>query len=74
MKFEALISGQIQLAIEKIQEEIQNRGAADVFKWWLFMATDIIGELSFGESFHMLETGKVKAIAIGLAFESKCFY
>jgi hypothetical protein len=32
---------------------------ADVFKWWLFMATDIIGELSFGESFRMLEAGKV---------------
>lgn len=40
-------------------EEIQNRGATDVFKWWLFMATDIIGELSFGESFRMLEAGKV---------------
>jgi hypothetical protein len=25
----------------------------------LFMATDIIGELSFGESFRMLEAGKV---------------
>lgn len=40
-------------------EEIQDRGATDVFKWWLFMATDIIGELSFGESFRMLEAGKV---------------
>lgn len=40
-------------------EEIQTRGATDVFKWWLFMATDIIGELSFGESFRMLEAGEV---------------
>lgn len=35
------------------------RGAADVFKWWLFMATDVIGELSFGESFRVLEAGEV---------------
>lgn len=35
------------------------RGAVDVYKWWMFMATDVIGELSFGESFRMLEYGKV---------------
>lgn len=31
----------------------------DVFHWFLCMATDIIGELSFGESFRMLETRQV---------------
>lgn len=31
----------------------------DVYHWFLSMATDIIGELSFGESFRMLETGEV---------------
>lgn len=30
----------------------------DVFKWSLFYATDIIGELSFGESLRMLESGE----------------
>jgi len=40
-------------------EEMKTRGAADVLKWWLFMASDIIGELSFGESFHGLEHGEV---------------
>lgn len=40
-------------------EEMKARGAADIFKWWLFMASDIIGELSFGESFHALEQGEV---------------
>jgi hypothetical protein len=39
--------------------EMRVSGREDVFKWWLFMATDIIGELSFGESFRMLEAGKV---------------
>jgi cytochrome P450 len=49
------IEANVNLAIQRIGEELQKRGAADVFKWWLFLATDIIGELSFGESFRMLE-------------------
>lgn len=48
------------MTISRIAEEMQSRRVADVFKWWLFMATDIIGELSFGESFRMLEAGEVK--------------
>lgn len=39
--------------------ELTDHGVTDVFKWWLFMATDIIGELTFGDSFRMLEIGKV---------------
>ena len=39
--------------------DLTAHGATDVFKWWLFMATDIIGELTFGDSFRMLEIGKV---------------
>jgi hypothetical protein len=31
---------------------------SDVFKWNLFLATDVIGELAFGESFRMLQFGK----------------
>ncbi|KAJ9486076.1 hypothetical protein VN97_g7272 [Penicillium thymicola] len=55
---EYLITDRVKMTISRMAEEIQNRGATDVFKWWLFMATDIIGELSFGESFRMLEAGK----------------
>jgi cytochrome P450 len=58
-RLEPLIGEKIRLAVRRICEEMESRGAADVFKWWLFMATDIIGELSFGESFGMLESGKV---------------
>ncbi|KAJ5110639.1 hypothetical protein N7532_001174 [Penicillium argentinense] len=54
---EPQITSRVLYAIERITEEMESRGAADVFKWWLFMATDIIGELSFGESFRMLEAG-----------------
>jgi cytochrome P450 len=56
---EALIENRVHMAISRMAEETRSRGVADVFKWWLFMATDIIGELSFGESFRMLEAGEV---------------
>ncbi|KAF5878449.1 putative benzoate 4-monooxygenase cytochrome protein [Botrytis fragariae] len=55
---EVFIRRNIDLAVKGITEEMSQRGAADVFKWWMFMATDVIGELSFGESFKMLESGK----------------
>lgn len=47
------------MAINKITMDLKAHGVTDVFKWWLFMATDIIGELTFGDSFRMLEIGKV---------------
>ena len=46
------------LAVEKIKSDAMGAGA-DVFKWWTLMTTDVIAHLSFGESFHMLEQGKV---------------
>ncbi|ORY70424.1 cytochrome protein [Pseudomassariella vexata] len=52
-----VIEGKIRLAVQRMVEEMEKRGAADVFHWFMCMTTDIIGELSFGESFHMLETG-----------------
>jgi cytochrome P450 len=58
-RFEPLITDRINLTVSKIKQELESRGVADVFKWWFFMATDIIGELSFGDSFRMLEAGKV---------------
>lgn len=45
--------------IMKMSEELQKRGAIDVFKWWYFYSTDTIGELTFGSSFNMIESGKV---------------
>ncbi|KAI2610810.1 putative cytochrome P450 [Hypoxylon fragiforme] len=52
----ATVDSKIRLAIERMAEEMEERGATDVFRWFLYMATDIIGELSFGSSFRMLET------------------
>ncbi|RAO67556.1 uncharacterized protein BHQ10_003568 [Talaromyces amestolkiae] len=58
LKMEPIINQRIYMTIARIEEEIEKTGAADIFKWWTFMATDVIGELSFGESFRMLELGK----------------
>jgi cytochrome P450 len=60
-KVEHVIHQRASLAVEKIGLEMKNNGAADVMKWWLFYSTDVIGELTFGESFHMLEQGKVSS-------------
>lgn len=48
----------VDLMIKRVGEEMERRGAADVIKWFLFMATDVIGELSFGDSFRTLEIGE----------------
>ncbi|KAG6108951.1 hypothetical protein E4U14_003415 [Claviceps sp. LM454 group G7] len=52
------VTSHVDLAIQRMKEESKARGVIDVFKWSLFMTTDLIGELSFGESFQMLEKGK----------------
>lgn len=53
------ISSHVDLAIRKMKKEAEARGVIDVYKWCAFLTTDVVGELSFGESFHMLERGKV---------------
>ena len=43
------------LAVNKIQVNAAHPGkGADILKWWTLMATDVITQLSFGESFEML--------------------
>ena len=60
---EPIVKARVDLAMQKMAEETKSRGCVDVMKWWLFMATDIIGELSFGDSFRMLEIGKVSFLS-----------
>lgn len=55
---EPLVRRRVNLAIERMTESMQTKGFVDVFYWAFLMTTDIIGELSFGESFGNLETGK----------------
>ncbi|KHN99497.1 Cytochrome P450 [Metarhizium album ARSEF 1941] len=52
------VMSRVELAIQRMKEEMKTQGLVDVFKWSLFMATDVIGELAFGESFQMLEKGE----------------
>ncbi|KUI73017.1 hypothetical protein VM1G_08319 [Cytospora mali] len=56
--FHPLVERRVDLTMQRIGEEMATRGVADIFKWFLFMATDIIGELTFGESFRMTEAGE----------------
>ncbi|KAI1109861.1 cytochrome P450 [Nemania sp. NC0429] len=60
------VETKVNLVIKRMEEEFKTRGTTDIFKWWLFMATDVIGELSFGESFRMLESGKINQYVIDL--------
>ena len=60
---EYIVHERASLAVEKIGLEMSKKGAADVMKWWLYFSTDVIGELTFGDSFRMLEQEKVSSAA-----------
>jgi cytochrome P450 len=53
------IDANIQLAIQQMRHEMKSRGSIDIFKWWYFMSTDLIGQLTFGHTFKLLERGQV---------------
>lgn len=57
--FHPIVERRVQLAVQRMGDDMDARGVVDVFKWWMFMASDVIAELTFGESFRMLESGKV---------------
>ncbi|CAN9248611.1 unnamed protein product [Alternaria alternata] len=54
---EPYIAKTVRLAVERIAGDIKEHGHSDIYKWFTFMATDVVGQSSFGESFRMLETG-----------------
>ena len=58
--FQPIVLDRVRMLIGKVQEDFKMNGTADMYKWWTLMAIDIMGELSFGESFRMLESGKVR--------------
>ncbi|KAK0630263.1 cytochrome P450 [Bombardia bombarda] len=63
---EPIVRSKVDLAMQRMNESMQTDGVMDVYKWALFMATDIIGELTFGESFRMLESGKINQYIVDL--------
>ncbi|KAG9257164.1 cytochrome P450 [Emericellopsis atlantica] len=56
--FEPTVVSLVNLTMERMGQEMDERGAADLLKWWTFFSTDVIGELTFGESFRTLQQGK----------------
>jgi len=36
----------VDFAIQRMREQGETRGVIDVFQWWMFMTTDVIGESS----------------------------
>lgn len=52
---ESIIRAKINMAVQKFARGAHVNGIADIMKWWTLLATDVIAELSFGESFGLLE-------------------
>ena len=58
LHWEQFVSEKAQLAVKSIKAKAEV-GVCDVFEWWTYYTTDVIGRISFGESFGLLELGKV---------------
>ncbi|KAI4147638.1 MAG: hypothetical protein LQ340_005464 [Diploschistes diacapsis] len=52
---EPTVNDNVSKTMDGIGKEIKMEGSADILKWFTFMATDVIGELCFAESFRMLD-------------------
>lgn len=56
--WEGVVREKAELAVRRMGEESKRLGKVDVLKWWTFLASDVLGELAFGESFGNLERGE----------------
>jgi cytochrome P450 len=56
--WEPVVRQKALLCVEKIRKAAMD-DTADVYNWWMLMASDISAHLAFGETFGMLEAGKV---------------
>ena len=54
-KLEPVVSEKMSLALDKMGQELKERECIDVLKWWIYMALDVITELSYGASVNILE-------------------
>ncbi|KAI7553511.1 cytochrome P450 monooxygenase-like protein [Hortaea werneckii] len=57
--WEGTVRAKGDLALSRMQDELQTAGIVDVLKWWTLMATDVSSTLMFGDCFHTLENGEV---------------
>lgn len=59
--WEPVVRQKAKLCVDKIKKAaIQDK--ADVYNWWMLLASDVSAHLAFGESFGMLETGHVSPL------------
>lgn len=56
--WESIVREKALLAVTKIKADAM-QSTADVYNWWMLLASDVSAHLAFGESFRMLETGHV---------------
>lgn len=49
----------IHAAVDKMKVELKTKGKTDMHKWWIYMTTDVLGEVAFGEPFGMVSDEKV---------------
>lgn len=56
--WESTVREKALLAVKKIKADAME-STADVYNWWMLLASDVSAHLAFGESFGMLETGHV---------------
>jgi hypothetical protein len=63
---ESILLKYVDFMMQKLHE-IRIQGPVDMSAWLNFVTVDIIGDLTFGESFHCLETSTLHASAHHLA-------
>lgn len=61
LKLAPRVGGHVSRVMDKMKAENLTRKTIDIYKWWLFMTTDIIVEFTYGESFHMVDKGVVSS-------------
>ena len=56
--WESAVRDKVELAVSQIKKDA-TMDVADVYHWWMLLASDVTTHLAFGESFDMLQTGQV---------------
>lgn len=62
-----IIHQMARLCMEKMLEEATANDKVDLLKWATLFAMDVVGQLSFGESFGMIESGQKNQFAEDVA-------
>ncbi|KAF3927968.1 hypothetical protein ABW20_dc0109482 [Dactylellina cionopaga] len=54
-KLEPVVRKHVNTCVEKIKREVDAGGRPNILQWVQFMSTDVIGDVSYGRDFGMLE-------------------